>query len=80
MKICKSTCKGFEQVYSAVRYSLHVGNNPKDSRMMNNRDIQNYFVSLVKWVKNNYEAETLQEMIVKGVPDKKIRSKVPSRY
>ena len=37
-------------------------------------------VSLVKWIKNNYEDETLQEMITKGVPGKKIRSSAPSRY
>ena len=43
--------------------------------MMNDRDRQTYMVSLVKWVKNNYEDETLQEMIAKGVPGKKIRSR-----
>ena len=80
MKTCTSTCKGFGQEYTTVRYSLRDGNNPKDSRMMNDRDRQNYMVSLVKWVKNNYEAETLQEMIAKGVPGKKICSRAPSCY
>ena len=48
--------------------------------MMNDRDRQTYMVSLVKWVKINYEDETLWEMIAKGVPGKKIRSRAPSRY
>jgi hypothetical protein len=48
--------------------------------MMNNSVGQNYFVSLVKWVKTNYEAETQQQMIIKGVPAKKISSRVVHRY
>ena len=44
---------------------------------MNDKDRQNY---LVKLVKNNYEAETQQKMIIKGVPAKKISSRVVPRY
>ena len=80
VKTLKSTCTAFGKEYSTVRYSLRDGNNPKDSRMMNDKDRQNYMVSLVKWVKINYEAETLQEMITKCVPGKKICSRAPSRY
>ena len=80
VKTCTSTCKVFGKEYTTVRYSLRDGNNPKDSRMMNDRDRQTYMVSLVRWVNNNYEGETLQEMIAKGVPGKTIRSQAPSRY
>ena len=79
VKTCTSTCKVFGKEYTTVRYSLRDGNNPKDSRMMNDRDRQTYMVSLVRWVQNNYEGETLQEIIAKGVPGKKIRSRAPSR-
>ena len=52
-------------------------NNKKYSKIMNDKDRQNY---LVKLVKNNYEAETQQKMIIKGVPAKKISSRVVPRY
>ena len=80
VKTLKSTCTAFERNTKTVNYSLHDGNNKKDSKMMNNKVGQNYFVSLVKWVKNNYEAETQQQMIIKGVPAKKISSRVVPRY
>ena len=48
--------------------------------MMNDKDRQIYFVSLVKWVKTNFEVETQQQMIIKGVPGKKISSRVVNRY
>ena len=48
--------------------------------MMNDRDRQNYLVTLVKLVKKNYEDETVQEMINLGVPDKKLCSRAPSRF
>ena len=51
LKTLKSTCTAFGKEYSTVRYSLRDGNNPKDSKMMNDRDGQNYMVSLVQWVK-----------------------------
>ena len=56
VKTYKFTCKGFGKEHSTVRYSLREGNNPNDPRMMNDGDRQNYFVSLVKWVKDNYVA------------------------
>ena len=48
--------------------------------MLNDKDRQNYFVSLVKWVKIDYEEETWQQMIVKGGPAKEISSRVVPRY
>ena len=51
VKTCTSTCMVYGQEHTTVRYSLRDGNNPKDSRMMKDRDRQTYMVSLVKWVK-----------------------------
>ena len=44
---------------------------------MNDKDRQNY---LVKFFKTNYEAETQQKTIIKGIPAKKISSRVVPRY
>ena len=79
VKVYKSTCKGIGKEHSTVRYSLREGNHTNDPWKMNDGDRQNYFVSLVKWVKNNYVDETHQEMITKRVPGKKISSRVVNR-
>ena len=62
MKTCKNTVMMYGKVHNAVRYSLRDGNNRHDSTNMNDLDRQKYMVSLVKWVKKNYEAKTLSEM------------------
>ena len=80
MKTLKSTCTAFGKEYSTVKYQLRDGNNTKDPKMMNDKDKQDYFVSLVKWVKISYEEETRQQMIIKGVADKKISGRVVPRY
>ena len=51
---------------------LRVGNDRRDSTNMNYLDRQKYMVSLVKWVKKNYEAETLSEMKKANVPKPKV--------
>ena len=62
VKTCTDTVTVYGQVQDKVRYSLRDGNNSHDSRNMNDLDRQKYMVSLVKWVKKNYKAETLSEM------------------
>ena len=47
---------------------------------INDRDRQSYFVSLVKWDKNNHDGETQTEMVAKGIPPKKVRSREVPRY
>ena len=47
--------------------------------MMNDKDRQDYFVSLLKWVKLNYEEETLKQITLKGVPAKKISIRLVPR-
>ena len=48
--------------------------------MMNDRERLDYFVSLVKWVKSNYEDETRKEMSHKGVPPKEISLRLTPYY
>ena len=74
VKTCTSTCPVNDREYITVKHSLRDGNNPRDSKQMNDRDQQSYFVSLVKWVKNNHEEETLMEMAAKGIPPKRVCS------
>ena len=80
VKTLKSTCTDLGKEYSTVKYQLRDGNNTKDPKMMNDKDRQDYFMSLVKWVKINYEEETRQQMIINGVPTKKISNRVVPRY
>ena len=77
VKICKNTVTVYGKVHNTVRYSLRDGNDRHDSTNMNDLDRQKYMVSLVKWVKNNYEWETLSEMKKANVPKPKAKSRGP---
>ena len=48
VKTLKSTCTAFGKEYNTVKYQFRDGNHPKDDKLMNDRDRQDYFVSLVK--------------------------------
>ena len=80
VKTRTSTGTVYGRDYITVKHSLKDDNNPGDSNKMNNRDQQSYIVSLVKWVKNNYEEETLQDMAARGIPSKKVCSRGVPRY
>ena len=80
VKTLKSVCTAFGKEYDTVKYKLRDGNNPRDKTMMNDRERQDYFVSLINWVKLNYEDETRKEMILKGVPAKKISLRLTPYY
>ena len=80
VKTLKSTCTAFGKEYNTVKYRLHDGNNPNDKTMMNEKERQDYFVSLINWVKLNYDDETRKEMILKGVPAKKTSLRVTPYY
>ena len=41
VKTLKSTCTAFGKEYSTVKYQLRDGNNPKDRKIMNDKDRQN---------------------------------------
>ena len=76
----KSVNKVYVKEYHTVKYHFCEGNNQKNDKMMSNKDRQDYIVSLIKWVKNNYEEETRKEMILKQVPAKKIALKLTQYY
>ena len=80
MKILKSSRNVYGKEYNTVKYKFCDGNNPKDKTMMNDRERLDYFVSIVKWVKSNYETETRKEMSLKKVPAKKISLKLTPYY
>ena len=80
VKTCTSTSRVYEQDYITTRYVLRNGNNSSDHMMMNDADIQTYLVNLIKWVKKNYEEETLAEMIRAKVPNKKTSIRAPDRF
>ena len=80
MEILKPNSIVHGKEYDTVKYEFCDGNNPKDKTMMNDRERLDYFVSIVKWVKSNYETETRKEMSLKGVPAKKISLKLTPYY
>ena len=47
---------------------------------MHDRNRQDYFVWLIKWVKENFEKETRQEMTVRQVPGKHISLRLTQYY
>ena len=80
VKTLKSVSTAFGKEYNTVKYRLHDGNNPRDKTRMNDGERQDYFVSLINWVKLNYEDETRKEMILRGVPAKKISLRLTPYY
>ena len=80
VKTLRSVCTAYGKEYDTVKYRLRDGNNPHDKTMMNDKERQDYFVSLINWVKLNYEDETRKEMILKGVPAKKISLRLTPYY
>ena len=80
VKTLKSIDKVYGKEYNTVKYNFCGGNNQKNDKMMNDKDRQDYFVSLVNWVKNNYEGETRKEVILKQVPAKKIALRLTQYY
>ena len=47
---------------------------------MNDRARQNYFVYLIRWVKDTFETETQEEMAFKGVPNISIDLRLAKHY
>ena len=80
VKICTYTSKVYERNYNTTRHVMRDGNNPNDNLMMNDGDTMTYLVNLIKWVKKNYEGETLAEMLKAKVPKKKSSLRPPDRF
>ena len=80
VKTCTDTVTVYGQVHKTVRYSLRDGNDRHNSQNMNDLDQQKCMVSLVKWVKKNYKAETQSEMKKANVPKPKAITRGPENF
>ena len=80
VKTLKSVDTVYGREYHTVKYHFLEGNNPRNDRMMHDKNRQEYFVSFIKWVKDNYEEETRRKMILKHVPGKQIALRLTKYY
>ena len=75
IKTVESKTNIYGKDYNTVRYMMRKGNHPRDPSRMHDSIRQDYFVSLVKWVKDNYERDTLQQMATLKIQSKKAISR-----
>ena len=80
VRTLKSVKTVYGREYHTVKYQFLDRNHPRNDKLMHNKNIKDYFVWLVKWVKNNYEKETHKEMILKQVPGKQITLRFTQYY
>ena len=64
--------------YNSVRYQFRQGNHPRNDKLVNDKARQDYFVWLIRWVKDTFEIETREEMAVRGYPPSQSISGWPS--
>ena len=76
----KSVKSVYRRSYNTVKYEFIKGNHPRNDRLMDVRTRQDYFVWLIRWVKDNFEKETRQEMALRRVPAKGISLMVTQYY
>ena len=58
----------YGEPFTTVKYQFRTGDNPDNPRLMDESTRQGYFVNLCKWVLDNFEKETKDEMARKQVP------------
>ena len=75
-----SCTKVFGVTYNTARYRFRTGNHPHNHRLMNDGAKQEYFVNLIRWVKDTFEQETKDEMARKKVPQISVNLKLVKRY
>jgi len=80
VKCVPSSTKVFGVTYNTSRYSFRNGNNKQNHKLMNDGDKQEYFVNLIRWVKDTYEQETREEMTRKRVPQLSVNLRMIKRY
>ena len=80
MKVLKTSSTIYGKSQETVKYEFRDGNNLKDKTMMNDKTRLDYFLSIILWVKSNYETETRREMARKKVPAKKIGHRLTPHY
>ena len=80
VKTLKSVKSVYRREYNTVKHQFLDGNHPMNTKLMNDRARQDYFVWLIKWVKDNFEKETRQEMALRRVPAKQISLRLTQYY
>ena len=75
-----SSTKVYGVTYNTSRYTFRNGNHPHNHKLMHDGARQEYFVSLIRWVKDTYEQETKDEMALKKVPQLSVNLKLVKRY
>ena len=68
VKSVQSTTMVYGEPFTTVKYQFRTGDNPDNPRLMDESTRQGYFVNLCKWVLDNFEKETKDEMTRKQVP------------
>ena len=80
MKVQNTSSTIHGKSHKTVKYEFCDSNNPKDKTLMNDRTRLDYFVSIILWVKRNYESETRKKMTLKKVPAKKNGQRLTPYY
>ena len=80
MKTVKSVKTVYGREYNTIKYQFLDSNHHRNDKLMNDRTRQDYFVWLIKWVKDNFEKETRQEMTLRRVPGKQISLRLTQYY
>jgi len=75
-----SSTKVYGVTYNTSRYTFRNGNHLHNHKLMNDGAKKEYFVNLVRWVKDTYEQETKDEMILKKVPQLSVNLKLIKHY
>ena len=70
----------FGKSYDSFRYQFRLGNHSRDDKLMNDRARQNYFVNLIRRVKDTFETETREEMTRKRVPKISVNLRLAKHY
>ena len=55
VELVKTSTHVFGKTYDSVRYQFRKGNHPGNDKLMNDSVRQDYFVYLIRWVKETFE-------------------------
>ena len=76
----KTSIHVFGKSYDSVRYQFRLGNHSRNDKLMNDRARQNYFVYLIRLVKDTFKTETREEMTRKRVPKISVNLRLAKHY
>ena len=58
VELVKTSTHVFGKTYDLVRYQFRKGNHSRNDKLMNDSAGQEYFVYLIRWVKETFEKDT----------------------